>query len=147
MGFTLIELLVVVAIAVFVAVLVVSNISGLRRSAALGQAVDETLGLLREARSKTLSSEGASGYGVRFEADRVILFRGGAYVAGHPDNITLTLPAGVAISAVNLTTTTASVAFERLTGASAATGTVTFLGAGNVEKRIEILASGLFIKQ
>ena len=147
LGFTFIETVISVFILALLAVFIVSGLEAFRESSALDQAVDEALEILREARSKTLGSEQDSNYGVHFEAGSIILFRGGGYDAGDPGNIVVTLPTLVAISAVNLSTTTASVTFERLSGRAEADGTLTFTVARSSKtKQIQILPAGLFIK-
>ena len=147
-GFTLIEIISAMVILLFISVLVLSNLSRLRQSADLDRAANETLELLGEARSKTLSSENALNYGVHFASSSATLFSGGVFSASDPANMVFDLPSGVVISAIGLSTTTANVVFERLTGESKATGTVIFTAARtNLQSGISILPSGLFIKQ
>lgn len=144
-GFTLLETLVAIAIIVLLAVFITSGLMAFRASAALDEAADGALSLLREARSNVLGSEGASSYGVHFAATSLTLFKGGSYSAGASANVVVTLPSSVSASAISLSTTTANVVFERLTGESKATGTVTFLSSRSGKTRqIRILPAGLF---
>jgi len=143
-GFTFVETLVAIAVLVLLATVISSGLASFRESAALDQAVDETLEFLREARSKTLASEGASSYGVHFAPAALTLFRGGVYSASDPTNRVVQLPGLVEISSINLSTTTSSVVFERLTGESPAAGTVTFRTKRSAKTRqIQILPSGV----
>ncbi len=142
-GFTLLELLISIAVLALLGTFIVSGFSSYRESAALDQAVDEALELLREARSRALASEGASSFGVYFASTSVTLFPGGIYVAGNPSNTVVALPPGVTVTAISLSTTTASAVFERLSGESRAAGTVTFTTARSAKtKQIQILPSG-----
>jgi len=146
-GFTFVETLVAIAVLVLLAIFIMSGLAAFRESSALDQAVDETIGLLREARSKTLASEGALSYGVHFTASSITLFPGGVYSALDPANVVLTLPPTVTISSINLSTTTANVVFDRLTGASPAAGTVTFTTSRSSKtKQVQVLSSGIFSK-
>lgn len=147
-AFTLVELLISIAVLALLATFIVSGLAAYRESAALDQAVDEALGLLREARALALASEGASSSGVYFASTSVALFPGGAYSDGNPLNTVVALPPGVTVSSLNLSTTTASVVFERLSGESRATGTVTFSTARSSKtKQIQVLSSGVFRKR
>ncbi|MEK9148352.1 MAG: prepilin-type N-terminal cleavage/methylation domain-containing protein [Patescibacteria group bacterium] len=146
-GFTLIEIIVAIAVIALLAMVISSGIAAFRESAAIDQALDEAFELLREARSKTLGSESASSFGVHFTSSSVTLFKSWTYTAGDPANLVITLPAIVEINAIVLSTTTANVVFERLSGAAAATGTIRFIGKRSAKtKQIEILSSGAFRK-
>lgn len=148
-GFTLIEIIVAVAAMMLLAGLVASGLSRFRRSSDLEQAVNETLELLREARSKALGSENEVEYSIHFASTTVTLFSGSSYNPADPDNIAISLPASVVISATGLSTTTNNVTFERLTGESKAIGTVTLsnVSAPANQRVIQILSSGLFLRQ
>ena len=147
-AFTVVEALISVAILALLATFIVSGLSSYRETAALDQAVDEALELLREARARTLASEGGRSFGVYFASTSATLFPGGVYGPGDPGNIVVALPPGVTISAVSLSTSTASVVFERLTGESPASGTVTFTATRSGRaKQIEILSSGAVVKR
>ncbi len=148
-GFTLLELVFSIAILIFIAVLAVGNLKKFRQSSEIDRVVNDTLGLLREARSKTLGSENDSVYGVHFSPAAVTLFQGGIYNPASASNIVVVLPSNVSISVIDLSTTTDNVIFERLTGESKAIGTVTYIinGSASVNRKVQILPSGLFLKQ
>ena len=90
------------------------------------------LGTLRMARSKTISSENASGYGVHFESATYTLFTGRTYTPGSSSNEDYALPSRVEIFSIVLSTSTQSVAFDRLTGHTSTTGTIHIRPVGNV---------------
>ncbi len=139
------ETLFAFTILLFVAAFVFGKLSSFRSSADLDQAVNETLGLLREARSKTLGSENSAEYGVHFASTTVTLFSGITYNPADPNNIVANLPRSVIVSGLTLATTTASVVFERISGRAAAAGTVTFSSTlASSTKVIQILPAGLF---
>ena len=100
------------------------------------------LATFSEARSKTLSSEGLSQWGVHLSGDAIALFKGVTYnpadaatrVRGLPSTVLLTWNVGGG----------SDVVFDRLTGATSQPGTLalTLYGASE-SKVINILASGI----
>ncbi len=143
-GFTLFEIVIVIGIIVLVSALLLFPLSSFRVEAILDGAAEETLALLHEARERTVSSDGASRYGVYFESNQVTLFKGASFPgAGDANNKVIFLNSRLALS------TSAGLAsgaiFERLTGALANGGTVTIsLISDNTKQRvIEISAAGL----
>ena len=127
-GFSAIEMLLVVAL--------VGIISSL---------VFVSVGRFGASRSRATASVGGMAYGVRFEAQSVTLFRGGAYVPGAPDNIVLTLSSRVTIADISLEGGATEVVFDRLTGKANVSGTVTVALAADASatRVIRIEASGL----
>src|SRR3989338_95743 len=75
-GFTLAEILVVVAGFAFFTAITSSAFFFFYRGALLNEAVRQTFSLLQEARSNALSSKDFSQYGVHFEEQKVVLFKG-----------------------------------------------------------------------
>lgn len=147
-GFTLIETLVTIAVLGGIGLIIVSGLTSFREQAALDRAADEAVELLREARSRTLASEGARSYGVHFASSTMTLFPGGTFNAADPENVIVALPVLVEVSALELATTTASVVFRRLSGEAGGSGTVTFRNtrSGKAEN-VEILPSGVAVKR
>lgn len=144
-GFTLIELLIVLAIATILLAIVLGGFSNLRQSSDFTLAIDEATSFLQEARTKTLSSENDSVYGVHFETSQFVLFTGATYNPASASNKVYSLPSSVEISSVALTSG-ADVIFKRLTGETATGGTVTFQRTDepSITKIIEIEPTGLF---
>jgi len=144
---SLLEIIAVVAILLVIVSLAFGSLTTFRETSLLDQAVDTSLGYLREARQKTLASENASAWGVHFAETSITLFRGGVYNASDATNVVYTVSSLLSLS-LSISTTTASVVFDRLTGASSVTGTVTFQGTRlNRSKVIQIFSSGLSAKQ
>lgn len=146
-GFTFIETLVAMAVLVLLATAVISGLAGFHETSGLDQAVDETIELLRDARSRTLGSENAASYGVHFASTSVTMFIGGTWNSSDPSNVVMALPSAVRISSIALSTTTASVVFERLTGEAAGAGTISFITLRSGKTAgVRIFSSGLFSK-
>lgn len=114
-----------------------------RESYQLNQSIESVLGLLRDARTRTLSSDSGAEYGVRFTETRVTLFKG-SFWATENEISDFVLPPVIRISAVNLNGGGSDAVFERLTGKTAS-GTIEFESRRESSKRgaIQIFASGL----
>ncbi len=116
------------------AVIIVFSFSPLRNNQELTNTVQETINLLNSARSKTLSSEGSSQYGVHFESSRIILFKGASFSESSPDNNVVALSSLVEISVINLNGGGNNLVFQRLTGKTNNYGTITLRIKSDVSK-------------
>ena len=74
-GVTILEILISVAIIAIVATMFVGVFGGWRASGALEEARSNIIGMLKDARSRTLASENNMTYGVHFETGKAVLFR------------------------------------------------------------------------
>src|SRR3989344_3437250 len=123
-GFTFIELLVVIGM---IAVLASGALIAYR--AASGGIEPKTnafkiVDVLNLARQRTIASLGASNYGVHFETNQFVLFKGTVYNASDPNNIFYSLPAALEIADVSLAGGGSEVAFDRITGKTAQSGSL-----------------------
>src|SRR3989338_580744 len=101
-GFSLIEILIVIAIFTVVASVGVSPLLRFKKANDLSAALETGVSLLLEARTKTLSSEGGSRYGVHFESARITLFSGDAFAEGAAGNKAAPIPSSVEIQDISL---------------------------------------------
>ena len=120
----MLEVLVVVAIMGILATFIVIAYSKFNSMQALDKNTALVSSVLNQARSLTLSSKGNTQYGVHFDTDGIVLFAGSSYVAGNPDNNSIALGSAVAVS-VSLLGGENDVIFERLTGKTGQSGSVT----------------------
>jgi prepilin-type N-terminal cleavage/methylation domain-containing protein len=142
-GFTLLEIVIVAAIVGIIAGISVVVLQNLHRSSALRVGGSEVYRALTDARSKTLSSDGDTVYGVRIASTSVTRFEGATYTPGNPTNEVYVFEAGVTATGTVVTSGT-SIVFRRLTGQSSATGTVYVREAdGTGTTTVIIHASGL----
>lgn len=142
-GFTLLEILISVAILAIVATMFVGVFGGWRASGDLEDARSNIIGMLKDARSKTLASESNAAYGVHFETLKTVLFKGAVYNALDPANKNYILPSSAEISNINLTGGAVDTVFTRLLGTTTASGTITIESKRDQNTRvITIFATG-----
>ena len=123
-GFTLLEMLLVVTLIIIIATFSFASLSSLNTAQALDKDVKGIVAIIDEARSNTLTSQNDSQYGVHFESEKVVLFRGTTYSASDSNNRDAGLSGVTTISTISLTGGASDIVFARLTGAANATGTV-----------------------
>lgn len=139
------EIIISLTIFLILAIIVVSSFSSFRNNQELTNAVQETINLLNLARSKTLSSEGSSQYGVHFESSRIVLFKGVSFSESNPDNNVAVFSSLIEISAINLNGGGNNLVFQRLTGKTDNYGTITLRIKSDVSKTkiIDIKNTGI----
>ena len=133
-GFTLLEILVAIAIIVLVTTLLGYVLSSFGESNKLTEADLGVIGMLRDARARTMASKSSSNYGVHFETTKAVLFQGNIYDQGNALNESYVLPSGTEISAITLTGGATEVVFTRLYGTTTASGTVTLISKKDSSK-------------
>ncbi len=144
-GFTLIETLLALAILGILSVIGISSLSGVHRHESLVIEAENIVSLLSRARQETLAAKDESVYGVHFETNAVVLFKGSAYVPGAAANEVHQFPDFIAISSTFLTAGGANVVFRKLTGAVVESGTITLAlrGEPSNTKTITIAPTGV----
>ena len=143
-GFTFIELLVVIGVIAVLASGVLIAYRSANGGIELKTNAFKIVDVLNLARQRTIASLGSSEYGVHFEANRLVLFKGAAYSALDPDNIFYLLPAALEIADVVLAGGGSEVVFDRITGKTAQSGSlkVQLVSDTGKFKTINILSSG-----
>ena len=142
-GVTLLEILISVAIIAIVATMLIGVFGAWRASGDLEDARSNVMGLLKDARSRTLASKNNTTYGVRFETERAVLFKGTVYSSSDPANENYNLPGSIKINDISLTGGAVDTVFTRLNGTTTASGTITLESKRNQNTRlITIFATG-----
>ncbi|MEK7133665.1 MAG: prepilin-type N-terminal cleavage/methylation domain-containing protein [Patescibacteria group bacterium] len=144
-GVTLMELLMVIAILLVLFALTTRTFQGVNSGKAIDTEALRIVTELNEARSLTLSSKYAKPFGVHFDSSSVTLFEGATYSAGSATNTTALLNSLVQVSSIDLAGGGSDVVFQRLTGKTAHSGTITLslLSNASTSKIITIYATGL----
>ena len=124
-GFTILEILITISVLLIIISIVISPFSSFRNRSILNAEVENVITLLSEARSKTLASLDDSEYGVHFEANRMVFFKGNSFTEPDPDNKEIIFDQTVYISSISLTGVGADVIFNRLIGKTDEDGTIT----------------------
>lgn len=144
-GFSLIEVLIAVSVLIILTGLIAPGFSFFKRQSIIDGATQEIIHALRLAQNKTLASEGDSNFGVYFEANKFVLFKGLTYSASATDNEVHNLDSSLSISSINFGGAVAYIVFERLTGTTANYGSLVVgqTGDASQEKTIHIDQSGV----
>lgn len=142
-GISLLEAIISIAILTVTATILMSAFGSFRAASDLTEAHSSIAGILKDARGKTLSSENKSNYGVHFQSDQAVLFKGNSYNPSDTNNDIYLLPTSIEISSVSLTNGAVDAVFTRLLGTTTAYGTITLRSLRNSStKTITILQSG-----
>ncbi|MEK7219455.1 MAG: hypothetical protein AAB687_02145 [Patescibacteria group bacterium] len=136
------EVLILVAVLGLIVLIVLPQFSKIRENQVLKNAVGDVLSSINKARGQTLSSLDSSEYGVHFQANKVIIFKGTAYSAISPDNEMVNIVTPASISNISLSGGGSDVYFSRLLGAPSKTGTVT-ISSTSYNRIITISATGV----
>lgn len=125
-GFTLMEILITIAIVALITGIILTTFVEFRQNKALEMDSKVVVEVLREARSRTLTSKNASQYGVHFSASapQITLFTGNIYVDGSATNEPYTLFSTDNILTITLAGGGSDVVFSRLTGETSQSGTI-----------------------
>lgn len=144
-GFTLLEMLLAIGIVTIIAALSMASLANFNRDKALAIEAEKVLSLVAKARSLTLAAKDDSVYGVHFEAQKAVLFKGGSYNANDSTNQIQPLNGEVNIATVALIGGGADVVFRKLSGATTQSGTITLAAARDAgqTKVITIGATGI----
>ncbi len=145
-GITLVESLVVISIIGILAAIVSPQFAKIKENQVLKNAGSYILATLNKAHSQTLASLNSSEYGVHFQSDKVVIFRGTIYIPNDVNNESIDLITPAIISNVILggvSSTTGDVYFSRLSGVPNKIGTIT-ISTTSYSKIITISAAGGF---
>lgn len=141
-GISVIEMLIVVAVIGILLAVVLPQFSGVKNAQVLNSAAQDVVSTLNKARSQTLASLDSSEYGVHFQSDKIVLFKGTSYSSSNSNNENVNMISPATISNINLTGGASNIYFSRLTGSPSASGTVT-ISVGAKTKAITVFSTGI----
>lgn len=144
-GLTAIELVIVFGIMGILVSIVTTSFSGFRNNSILSVETENIVSLISQARTDTLSSKDDTVYGVHFETDRAVLFKGTTFTEPSADNIEIELDQKVELSTISLNGGGDDVVFKRLSGKTDEHGTITISLTDNASssRMISIYTTGL----
>lgn len=125
-GFTFVEVVVVVGIIALMASISILGFQNYAQYQRYDQEIAAVKASLLDARSAARAAVNDEAHGVKFLGSSIVLFSGDTYVAGDPQNETVTLRSITASTA--LTGGVTEVVFAKLTGAPLVSGTITLTG-------------------
>jgi type II secretory pathway pseudopilin PulG len=142
-GISLLEVIIAFGVIGILAAIIVPNLSQFHKQQVLQDTSENIISLLNEARNNTISSKNSSSYGVRFQADKAILFAGLSY-SDSPTNKQINLDSSVTIpgsGGINLNGGGSDVIFDRITGDTAEYGTIVIRLASDASKQKTVTIS------
>jgi len=140
-GFTLIEVILVLAIIIAMVVLSIPFYQSFQIRTQLSNTSQEITQTLRYSQSKAMAIEDYSNFGLHFESDKYVLFRGNSYNPTDSYNEVYDLVETLSIS-VNLNGGGNDIIFDRLKGSTSNYGTVTITSVNNESKIITVNSLG-----
>ncbi|MEK7069242.1 MAG: hypothetical protein AAB945_00410 [Patescibacteria group bacterium] len=143
-GISLIEILVIFAGLGLLVAIVMPQFYNIRKNQVLKSAVGDVLSTVNKARSRTLASMNSSTYGVHFQSDKVIIFKGTVFSALDVNNETINIFSPASITNVTfggVSDVVGDLYFNRIYGTPSTTGTVT-ISTGSSSKILTINQSG-----
>ncbi len=141
-GFTLIEILIVIAIIGIITAITIPQLSGVEQRQVARFHIEMIESLFFEARTKTLSSEELSSYGIALDTESIILFQGDSYT-GSNDIEEFVFESGFELSSIDLNSGD-DFSFARLSGAVSNPGQFTLSSAdGTIEYIFTVTSTGL----
>lgn len=144
-GYTLMEIVVVITIMMILLVLTIESFNKLGAIRALDTDTQGIVLELAKARSQTLASKDEMQYGIHFASSSVTRFQGPTYIAGSSSSTITYFNPSVMISAISLTGGATDLVFDRLTGKTSNSGTITVTLSGKLSstKTITVYSTGI----
>jgi len=143
-GFSLIEIVIALAILILIIGLAFASYRYFEKKTELETSTQKIVSILKTAQTKTLASEDDSSYGVHFEENRYILFKGETYQIETEENKVNQLPSRLEVSDIDLNNESIDVIFQKISGQTEQYGTIILSSIDQPEnsKTINIQPSG-----
>ncbi|HNW71344.1 MAG TPA: prepilin-type N-terminal cleavage/methylation domain-containing protein [Candidatus Paceibacterota bacterium] len=143
-GILLIEILIVIAIIGILTAIAIPQFSKMRQLQVLKNTTEDIVSASSKAKSQTLASLNSSEYGVHFDSDKIIIFKGTVFNSSSANNEVINVIYPATISDISLSGGANDFYFNRLSGTPSNTGTVTVSISSNptLVKIITISATG-----
>ncbi|MDP3996124.1 MAG: prepilin-type N-terminal cleavage/methylation domain-containing protein [bacterium] len=142
-GSTLVELIITVAVLAILVTISFFVFGGFNRRQSLEQKTATAISFLTEAKTLTLSSRENTVYGIHFEEELMVRFKGETYDPDDSSNHATSVGPTVSISDISLSGGGSEVVFKRLSGETDNYGTITFSTPQGESKTVTVHASGV----
>ncbi len=144
-GFTLIEILVLITIVIVLFSISILVLSSFRAETELNEVVERVVILLEDARTRTVSSQDDSRYGVYFDdqstPNALIFFKGSSYSLRDPSfDEDYFFPSDIRLETISLAEGN-EVVFQKITGETSSWGYVALASARDLEKTKTVYVS------
>jgi len=143
-GITVVEILIVISIIGILALIALPQFSKIKENQVLKNTIGDVTSALHNAQSQSLASKNSSEYGVYFQSNQIVIFKGKIFSVGAQDNKTINIISPASISNVTLngvSFSTGELYFERLSGVPSKTGTIT-VSTSSTSKIITVSTTG-----
>lgn len=128
-GYTLVEIIIVVGILMIISggasLLFLTTQANNEREVV----VNEVISLLRKQQLRAMNGEDQEVYGVHFEENKYVGFKGSTYVENDSNNIVSNLPLGVSFQSISLGSDS-SIIYNKMTGEADTVGTISVVVRG-----------------
>ena len=141
-GITVLELLIVIAILGILAVVILPQFSKMRDRQVFNNSINTVVDTLAKAKSETLASLDGYNYGVQFENNRVIIFRGNTFNSQDANNRIYSLNNPASITNISLSGGGSNLYFNKFSGLPNKSGSVS-VTSGSMVKVISINSLGV----
>ncbi|PCI19705.1 hypothetical protein COB64_03265 [Candidatus Wolfebacteria bacterium] len=140
-GFTILELLLVIGAVIIISALTIPIGVRFYQTQILNETTSDILGTLRRSQNQAAFQKNNSAFGVKILSDSYVLFQGNSYVGRTvTEDESFSLSGGITISGID------EVVFNKLTGISSTTGTIT-VTSGSDSQILNINAQGKIERQ
>ncbi len=141
-GFSMAEIVIVIAVLGIITAIAVGKFSSLKERQSVETAVADIVTVFNKEKSNTLASVDSLEYGVYFQSDRIVSFKGKLYNGLGYEQTRIALPSTITnVTLSSVSSIPAELYFSRLTGAPSKKGTIT-VTAGTFSKTITVGATG-----
>ena len=138
-GFTFVEVLLVIAILGVLVGLAIPFYQSFQVSSQLDNTTQEVAQTLRRAQARSMASEYFSPFGLHFESQKFVLFRGDTYIESDPFNEPVEVPGILSVSSVF----GPDIVFSRVEGRPDVTGSITISTTYGKSRTININELGV----
>lgn len=144
-GYSLLEVLIVIGILFLFLLLSMNVFSSFNKDRKLESEAETIISIINEAKSKTMAGEFASEYGLHFELNRIVFFKGIMFIESNSENKEYKLLPEIEIYNISLNGGGQDIVFKKFSGETENYGNISlgFKNNHSKSKIIKISISGI----